>query len=42
MARGRGRSRIEWEEHMRKMTKKKVKNLQELTRMAKARKAFLN
>jgi hypothetical protein len=40
MARGRGRPRIEREEHMRKMTKEKVKNLQEATRLAKARKAF--
>jgi hypothetical protein len=41
MARGRGRKRIEWEERMRKMTKEKVKNLQEATRLAMARKAFM-
>jgi len=41
MARGRGRSRIEWEEHMRKKTKEKLKNSQEATRWAKARKVFL-
>ena len=40
MASGRGISRIEWEEHMRKM-KEKVKNSQEATRWAKARKTFL-
>ena len=41
MAKGRGRPRIEWEEHVRKMTKEKVKNSQEATRWTKARKAFL-
>jgi hypothetical protein len=37
---GRGKPRIEWEEHMRKLTRKKGNTLQEETRLAKDRKAF--
>jgi hypothetical protein len=40
-ARGRGMPRIEWEEHMRKMTKEKLMNLQVANSLAKVRKAFL-
>jgi hypothetical protein len=32
---GRGRTRIKWEKHMRKLTRKKGKALQEVTRTGK-------
>jgi hypothetical protein len=37
---GREGPRIEWEEHMRKMMRKKLKTLLEVTRLVKDRKAF--
>jgi hypothetical protein len=37
---GRERPRIDWEEHMWKLMRKKVKTLLEVTRLVKDRKAF--
>jgi hypothetical protein len=37
---GRGSPRIDWEEHMQKLTSKKGRMLQEVTRLVKDRKAF--
>jgi hypothetical protein len=41
-SRGRGRPTIEWEEHVRKLVRRKGKSLREATRLASERKAFRN
>jgi hypothetical protein len=41
-SRRRGRPRIEWEGHVRKLARRKGKSLREATRLASERKAFRN